>query len=187
MAPVTYFMLWYWSISCNIYIQKICDQWTMLDGHQTTSTWEHDLVKTYLHNIQIFSMLRRNLKWQKWEIKRQGRVLHVNVKDLLTLLIFFLIIFKVLSYRLASRCCGGRVCHRALYSSVCSTLRKSGSDSNQLFPASRRSAAHTHTRVLISSWGHSDVMHSSLPSLTTNTTPKYRKQALINHFPKRLI
>lgn len=146
MPPVTCCMLWYWSISCNIYIQTICDQWTILDGHQTTSTWEHDGVKTYLHNIQIFSMLRRNLKWQEWEIKRQGRVRHVNVKDLLTLLIF-LIIFKVLSYQLSSRCCGGRVCHRALCSSVCSTLRKSGSDSNQLFPASRRSAAHTHTHT----------------------------------------
>lgn len=30
--------------------------------------------------------------------------------------------------------------------SVCSALRKTVSDSNQLFPASHRSAAHTHTR-----------------------------------------
>lgn len=129
--------------------------WTV--GHQTTSTWEHDGMKTYLHNVQIFSILRQNLKWQKWEIKRQGRVLHVNVKDLLTLLIFLIIIFKVLSYQLASRCCGGRVCHRALSSSVCSTLRKSGSDSDQLFPASRRSAAHTHARSHIfvrTQWRH---------------------------------
>lgn len=41
------------------------------------------------------------------------------------------------SYTLRLHCC---CC------SVCSALRKTVSDSNQLFPASHRSAAHTHTR-----------------------------------------
>lgn len=156
---------------------------------QTTSAWGEDEVRTFLHIIQIFSMLWQNVKWQKREMKGQGlqlvrRVLHVNVKELITLLI---IIIMALLFQLAGRCCGGRVCHRGLL--VCSTHRKSGSDSNQLFPASRRSAAHTHTpacsRIFVRTL--SDVIHSSLPTLTKNKTTKYRNQTLINQSPLRLI
>lgn len=159
--------------------------WTVITDHKRVGRrWGEDFSPYYPDFLHVMAKCKvAEMKGQGLQLVR--RVLHVNVKELITLLI--IIIIMALSFQLAGRCCGGRVCHRGLL--VCSTHRKSGSDSNQLFPASRRSAAHTHTpacsRIFVRTL--SDVIHSSLPTLTKNKTTKYRNQTLINQSPLRLI
>lgn len=136
---------------------------------QTTGTWGDD----DFFSILSRSMLWRNLKWQKWEIKGQGlqlvlrTVLRVTVNELITLLII-IVLWPLLD----------RPCLFVSPWTLLVCLFHSPEIGFWFQPAVSRlapiSCTHTPARSPIFVGTLSDVMHSSLPALTTNKTPKYR-------------